>query len=296
MQATKQVEPTPDAKSLALRVGQDDYTATSIPSAVRVITAGVDVISDRFVIHVVGWGANQECWVLGYEVILIPTDHYLNWFYLDTALDKPYTNTHGDLLNISQTFIESGGHMTAMVYRYCNDYVSKRRFATKGFTGKRPFFSLSTFSTSGHPKLKLYLIGIECITERIYRQLNQTKQGGGYIHFPSTELPDGYFDQLTSQEFRVRVCDGVEKSYCWSRASVSSQALETFALAYAALSKHYQGKPQQTAIEAPVTFPADKSSAVGKLFQRLGDFSHRLFAQRADCNVPSVSVNGDSNG
>ena len=41
----------------------------NLPDDVVLITCGVDVQDDRFELEVVGWGRDEECWSLDYQVI-----------------------------------------------------------------------------------------------------------------------------------------------------------------------------------------------------------------------------------
>jgi phage terminase large subunit GpA-like protein len=54
--------------SSLLRRGEN-YSPQSIPDAVRMLTAGVDVQGDRLEVQILGFGAFEEVWAIRYEVL-----------------------------------------------------------------------------------------------------------------------------------------------------------------------------------------------------------------------------------
>jgi len=74
-----------DAATLAARA---EPFGPEIDERIGVVTAGVDVQKDWLAVHLVGWGADEEAWSLGYHVLYGDFDAGL-WQRLDELLTRP---------------------------------------------------------------------------------------------------------------------------------------------------------------------------------------------------------------
>lgn len=90
-----------------------------IPKEIVIITAGVDVQSDRLEMEIVGFGIAEESWSLDYRVIYGDPAQNEVWDDLDNILEQNFTNNIGIKLRIACVCIDSGGHHTQSVYSYC---------------------------------------------------------------------------------------------------------------------------------------------------------------------------------
>ena len=90
-----------------------------VPEEVLVLTAGVDVQDDRFEVEVVGWGVDKESWGIRYQAIYGDLKLKPVWNELDAFLSQTFTTADGRRLKIICTCVDSGGHFTNQVYRFC---------------------------------------------------------------------------------------------------------------------------------------------------------------------------------
>lgn len=112
-----------------------------VPEEVLVLTAGVDVQDDRFEIEVVGWGVDKESWGIRYQVIYGDLKRQPVWNELDAFLSQTFTTADGRRLKIICACVDSGGHFTTNVYRFCKERTARRVFAIKGKGGAEvPYF------------------------------------------------------------------------------------------------------------------------------------------------------------
>lgn len=106
-----------------------------VPEEVLVLTAGVDVQDDRFEVEVVGWGVDKESWGIKYQVIYGDLKLKPVWDELDKFLSQTFTTADGRRLKIICACVDSGGHFTTQVYRFCKERTARRVFAIKGKGG-----------------------------------------------------------------------------------------------------------------------------------------------------------------
>lgn len=188
-----------------------------VPEEVICLTAGVDTQDDRFEIEVVGWGVEKESWGIRYSVIY--GDLKLNniWDDLDKLLDQTFTRADGAKLKIICTCIDSGGHFTNQVYKFCKTRVAKRIFAIKGKGGAEvPYYNRPT--TSNREKTPLFTIGVDTGKSLLYQRLAVEEEGANYCHFPKEKdrgYDDKYFKGLTSEKMIMTYKKG-KASYVWT--------------------------------------------------------------------------------
>lgn len=188
---------------------KEEYGDT-IPNAIRVITAGVDVQDDRLECEVVGYGANQESWSIDYRIFMGDTEHEAVWEQLDTFLKTTYFNDAGVELSIACTGIDSG-HRARVVYRFCLNKEYRRIFPVKGRDGwgqgylKRPI-------KKNQDGVFLFIIYVDELKSRIYSQLSVEDPGPAYCHFPKLSKYDSeYFRKLTAERLTTVVHNGRKK-------------------------------------------------------------------------------------
>ena len=113
-----------------------------MPEVVLVLSAGVDVQDDRFEAEVVGWGVDKESWGIKYQVIYGDLKLKPVWDELDRFLSQTFTTADGRHLKIICACVDSGGHFTTQVYRFCKERTARRVFAIKGKGGAEvPYFN-----------------------------------------------------------------------------------------------------------------------------------------------------------
>lgn len=203
--------------------------AAEAPAGVALITAGADVQADRIECEVVGWGAGEESWSLGYFVIHGDTGQPEVWTDLDRLLLRQWKHESGLLLPVSAACIDAGFE-TATVIEFCLARRGRRIFAVKGAAGfGKPIWPRRA-TTGGRHRGEMFLIGADSAKERVYSRLRVEHPGPGYCHFPLDRTKD-WFEMLVSE--RIIVERGERK---FSKpAGVRNEALDARAYAMAAL-------------------------------------------------------------
>nr|WP_061312823.1 phage terminase large subunit family protein [Clostridium botulinum] len=186
----------------------DDLTArrehyiTEVPRKVILITAGVDVQDDRLEIEVVGWGVGKESWGIQYQVFWGDPGQKVVWNMLDEYLLKTFWFDKNEGLVISSSCIDSGGHYTTEVYRFCKAREHRRVYAIKGVGGYgKPF--ISKVSRNNRERAALFSLGVDTGKESILTRLNIQEEGPCYCHFPIESdrgYDENYFKALTSEK------------------------------------------------------------------------------------------------
>jgi phage terminase large subunit GpA-like protein len=212
---------------------REEYHA-KVPEGVVVLTAGVDVQDDRLELEIVGWGRGLESWSIDYKTIYGSPALAEVWDSLAEVLDSVYTGENGHEFSISCAGIDSGGHHTEAVYKFCKKHQRKRWFAVKGANvyGK-PI--VSPPSIVGREKVRLFTVGTDTAKDQIFSFLRVTKPGApGYCHFPDWYDED-YFKKLYSEKKITRYRAGVaSRQWVKLRPSTRNEALDCRVYATAA--------------------------------------------------------------
>ena len=203
-------------------VARREYYINEVPRQVILLTAGVDVQDDRLEVEVVGWGAGKESWGIQYKIFYGDPGQKIVWQQLDEYLLKTFWFEEGDGLVLSCTCIDSGGHHTQEVYKFCKEREHRRVFAIKGVGGYgKPFISKPT--RNNRERAALFSLGVDNGKETILSRLKIKEEGPGYCHFPQESdrgYDENYFKGLTSEKRVLRYKKGVA-TFEWVKKSSS---------------------------------------------------------------------------
>lgn len=183
-----------------------------VPEAVKVLTAAVDVQDDRFEIEVVGWGAGRESWGIEYQIIHGDLKLPDVWERLDAYLQKRWTKLNGKQFGITCTCMDSGGHFTQEVYRFCKAREARNIYAIKGAAVKKgEYVPLIARTTRPKPlKALLVTLGVNDGKARVMSSLQVNEPGPNFCHFPKGKGYEfNYFLGLTAEKLEVRYEQGV---------------------------------------------------------------------------------------
>jgi phage terminase large subunit GpA-like protein len=219
---------TVDELSLAER--REDYNGF-IPEEVIFITCGVDVQDNRLELSVVGWGIDDESWVIEHQTLYGDPSTPQLWSALDSQIFKTYQTYDDRTLPIRGTCIDSGGHFTNSVYQYCKKNAGRRVFAIKGVGGEGRAI-VSKPSKNNVAKCPLFPIGVDTTKDLLFARMRIAEMGAGYIHF-SDVLTDEYFRQLTAEKIVTRIHRGFKKRL-FQKIRPRNEALDCFVYAIAA--------------------------------------------------------------
>lgn len=216
----------------------DDYALAerreplpALPDEVIVLTAGVDVQDNRLEVSVIGWGRDDESWVIEHQVLYGDPSTPQLWTDLDSQLFKTYDTESGDQMVIRGSCIDSGGHYTSQVYAYAKKNAGRRVFAIKGVGGAGK-------AVAGRPsknnigKCPLFPVGVDTIKDMLMARMRITDTGPGYIHF-GDGLTDEYFRQLTAEKVVTRYHKGFPVRE-YQKMRPRNEALDCFVYSIAA--------------------------------------------------------------
>lgn len=210
-----------------------------VPAPVAVLTAGVDTQDNRLEVEVVGWGRDEESWSVHYEVLAGDPDQPDVWERLDELLQKTWLRADGAPFKIAAACIDSGGHHTQAVYRFCRARTGRKVWAIKGASEtsaqRMPVWPTSSPNRKRTTDYRPVLVGTQSAKDRISGCLAIDHPGPGYMHFPG-DRDIGYFTQLTGERLAVkRSANGSIRRVWEAKRGVAHEALDCRVYAYAAL-------------------------------------------------------------
>lgn len=192
-------------------LGRREEYGAELPEGVLVLTCGVDTQGDRLEYEVVGHGHYGETWGIKKGVINGVPDTPEVWQRLDDVVDHVYRFKNGAGLQISVTFVDSGGNHTQDVYKACRARQNKKVFAIKGKSANGiPYVSPAKKTKIVVNKQVigtcwLYSLGVDAGKAAIMSSLKVQEKGAGYAHFPVEDqfgrgYDRAYFTGLLSEK------------------------------------------------------------------------------------------------
>lgn len=218
-----------DDEVLASR--REAYPA-EVPVGVGLLTCAVDVQGDRLEVLVKGWGKNRESWFIHHEQLWGDPAKTEVWAKLDLVRTRPFMHANGQALKIRWTFVDSGGHHTDAVYRYCKSRRTQNVYAIKG-TGEPGRAPVGRPSKGNKAKVALFPLGVIALKDAVFAALRTESVGPGYMHFPMT-VTDEYLRQLASERKVTRYISGRPSHTYVLIGGRSNEALDLECYAYAA--------------------------------------------------------------
>lgn len=191
-------EADPDALASRLEVPWN-----RVPGQVQVVTAGVDTQDDRLEVEIVGWGAGMETWSLDYHVIHgCPSDPAV-WEQLDQILLAPMQTEDGRTIRVAATCIDTGGHYTDVVHRFCGMRNRRRVWAIQGgnfkdFRHRQPVWPAAMSKTIKF-KSRLHNIGTNLAKDIVARMMSATTPGPYYMHVPERQGVKAWIKSLMTE-------------------------------------------------------------------------------------------------
>lgn len=210
----------------------EDYAA-EVPIGVGILVASVDVQGDRLECAVKGYGAAEESWLIAATQIPGDPGRDAVWFDLDKFLQGTWTHASGRKLKVECVAIDSGGHHSEQVYRFCQARQHRRVFAIRGGNeiGKpivgRP-------SVHNRYRTRLFTLCVDTAKEMVYSRLRIQSPGPGFMHLPAW-IDQEYVDQLTAEKGIRRYVKGRGSVRQWVKTRERNEALDLEVYCLAAL-------------------------------------------------------------
>jgi len=206
-----------------------------LPDGVLMLTAAVDTQDNRLEYEICGWGENEESWGIKKGIILGKPDQEATWNELDSILDHTYTFADGTGLKILRAFIDSGGHYTGSVYRYCEKNFTRQRFAIKGYANSPGIPLNYKIGKASNSPIPLVILGVDDGKQQIMNRLAITQPGAQYMHFPLDEeekelgnrgYDELYFKGIISEHKKRIKRNGVIREIWETTAGVRNEPLD----------------------------------------------------------------------
>ena len=218
---------------------RESYSCDRLPWQILYLTAGIDLQDDRIEVEIVGWRAEkrgdpEESWGIEHRLLYGDPAKPEIWQELDELLQKFFPTEDGRNLRISAAAVDSGGHHTASVYRFCDRRVGRHIYAIKGAAGARPIWPKRAGKSKKHAGSLIWLLGVDTAKDAIYARLRIDKAGPGYCHFP-IDYDESYFAQLTAEKVRTRYRKGHPIREWHKPPGARNEALDLRVYALAAL-------------------------------------------------------------
>lgn len=210
-------------ESEVLMKRREEYIC-EVPAGALVLTCGVDVQDNRLEYEVIGWGPGNESWGIKYGVIMGDPGQNHVWDMLDAVLTSSFIRRDGLAMKIMTTCVDSGGHHTEEVYKFCKKREFSRVWAIKGQGGSGvPFIQ--------RPKKRndagvwLFNLGVDTGKDTLASRLKAEPGDAGYCHFP-LEADRGYdqafFEGLTAEHRVIRYSKG-QARISWEKRTTGAR-------------------------------------------------------------------------
>jgi phage terminase large subunit GpA-like protein len=135
-------------------------------------------------------------------------------------------------MRVAAACVDSGGHHSEEVYRFCRENAGRRWYAVKGAnTPGKALIASKSILHKPEGDVRLYNVGTETAKDTIANMLAVKEHGPGFCHFPACR-EESYFKQLRAERPTVRA--GVRR-WVKVRESARNEALDLRVYAMAAL-------------------------------------------------------------
>jgi phage terminase large subunit GpA-like protein len=196
--------------------GRLETYLAEVPRGVLLLVAGVDVQGDRLEYEIVGFGLDDESWSIKYGIIYGDPSQAQVWDDLKEELTREFEGEGGRKFTVSAACVDSGGHHTQEVYRFCREMRGRRFYAIKGANTPGQPLAPRQPTLQGKPAVKLFKIGTETAKDTLAAHLKIKEPGPGYCHFPAhvdeagaPVYGEAYFKQLCSERAVMKYTRGV---------------------------------------------------------------------------------------
>lgn len=179
---------------------KEQYGPDNIPSDVLMLTVGGDVQDDRVELQLLGWGADEENWIVAQTVFRGDPGKPALWHEVDGYLLQRFSTEDGRSLMVEAAAIDSGGHHTQSVYDFVVSRKRRRVWAIKGKEGAGRLVWPKKASRTAKSRANFFIVGVDTIKATLYGRLAKVEAPGpGYIHLPADADVD-FCAQLTSEK------------------------------------------------------------------------------------------------
>jgi phage terminase large subunit GpA-like protein len=250
---------------------------TEIPDGVILLTAAVDVQDTALVYDIIGWGKSRESWAIETgefqgDPHLLPDPRYPGRSVWDKIDDYVYSRVlryaDGKATKLRLIFVDSGGHCTTEVYKYCKPR-QPRVFAIKGVGGVGYPMIIGGKNKERNMGTWLLRLGVDTLKDEFHSRLAIDRPGPGYCHFPMHEngqdaagYNQDYFDQLVAEQRILKYTTGGFARYEWHKNRTdANEAMDLRCYSRAAL-EYLKVRLEQIPRDVLANFNSDQISKI----------------------------------
>lgn len=220
-----------EAETLSKRL---EVYAAEVPNGAAVLTCAVDVQGDRLEAKIKAYGNREESWLIAFSQFHGDPSADAVWHQLDEFRRQEFTHESGRVMKVRVCLVDSGGHHTEAVYRYCKPRERENVFPIKGssIAGREV---IGRPSKNNRYRVNLFPVGSDTAKEIIYSRLRIFKPGPGYMHLAEGIADTEYLEQLTAEKALRKYKKGVGMVKEWVKIRERNEALDLEVYALAAL-------------------------------------------------------------
>ena len=183
---------------------------TPLPdSSIGVLCASADIQADRIEVLVNGYGANNQIWVVGFQIFYGSPNSESLWSEVEEYLKTTWPHPSGHDLRITRSFIDSG-YETGNVYRFCKRLEATGVRSIKGVGGENRA-EVGRPTKNNILRCNVWPLGVNTLKTQILARLKiDDPNDSGFVHFPDF-LDEEFFLQLTSERLIKRYKAGIPR-------------------------------------------------------------------------------------
>jgi phage terminase large subunit GpA-like protein len=207
-----------------------------VPGGVGALVGACDVQGDRLEASIFGYGFQEQSWLVAHTQLWGDPGKDDVWKELDAFMAGPWIHESGRVVPVLGYAVDSGGHHTEQVYRYCD--------ARRGARFCRPFCIkggsvaamplVSPPSRKNRFRVKVFILGVNTGKDTILSRLRIQSPGAGYINLPGW-IDKEYCEQLTAERSVRKYVKGKGVVREWVKIRERNEAFDLAVYALAAL-------------------------------------------------------------
>lgn len=189
----------PDTNALTSR--REEWE--DVPRPVGALTMGIDVQGDRLEVLIMGWGAEEESWLVHFERLYGDPEQAEVWARAEAVLNREWKHAGGAKIQISTCAIDSG-YLADTVYRFVQPRQLRGVFALKGSDELK--VPLSRAHRNNRDRVKAFTFNPNIFKDSLFARLRRVTPGAGYIHIGTeakTSITEEFLNQFGAEKRTV---------------------------------------------------------------------------------------------
>lgn len=224
----------------------EPYEMGIVPRRGLMVTMGVDTQPDRLEARVWAYGRGEESWLTARHIIYgdpnieegLPGSP---WTELTRIRRTPLQHESGSQMLIEATGVDTQGHNTDAVYKYCREHARENVLAMRGDNNiggpilRRPSLIDVTWRGVTSPRsLKLWNVCVDTAKHVFYGRLRLTEAGPGFIHVPASLRDTDEFEGMCAERLKPATVNGKKVMRWINPPGKRNEPLDCANYAYAA--------------------------------------------------------------